>query len=344
MSSLEPVLNFESLAFPWKGLDPFLFCVHHDDRYPRANAHLGPDASLQGRDLGNDFAGKDGWRMYHGKEVPGFPQHPHRGFETVTVVRRGLIDHTDSLGAAARYGEGDAQWLTAGRGILHSEMFPLLNQDAPNPLELFQIWINLPRADKLVDPHFTMLWDHAIPREVARDASGRSTCVSLFAGKLGMKAPPSPPPHSWASRADSDVAIWTLKMESGATWTLPAAQVGTVRTLYFFAGHSMRFEGREIPAGQRVSLRPDRAVVLENGPETAELLLLQGKPIGEPVVQYGPFVMTSREEIAQTLEEYRQTEFGGWKWPNPEPLNPAGETRFARYADGRIERPIPTSP
>ena len=77
---------------------------------------MGPAASLAGRDIGKDFAGKDGWRMYHGDVVPGFPQHPHRGFETVTIVRRGLIDHSDSLGATARFGRGDVQWLTAGRG------------------------------------------------------------------------------------------------------------------------------------------------------------------------------------------------------------------------------------
>ena len=83
---------------------PFLFCAHHDDAYPAGDGQMGPAASLAGRDIGQDFAGKDGWRMYHGDVVPGFPQHPHRGFETVTLVKRGLIDHSDSLGATARFG------------------------------------------------------------------------------------------------------------------------------------------------------------------------------------------------------------------------------------------------
>src|SRR5258706_9262343 len=157
------VLSSETLGFQWKMLDPFLFCAHHDDPYPAGNARLGPAASLAGRNLGQDFDAADGWRMYHGEVVPGFPAHPHRGFETVTVVRRGLIDHSDSLGAAARYGHGDVQWLTAGRGIQHSEMFPLVDRDQPNPVELFQIWLNLPAADKLADPHFTMFWRDAVP-------------------------------------------------------------------------------------------------------------------------------------------------------------------------------------
>jgi redox-sensitive bicupin YhaK (pirin superfamily) len=136
--SREVVLDRKPLGFPWETPDPFLFCAYHLDLYPAGNEDFGPKASLEGREIGSDFAGKDGWRMYHGDVVPGFPQHPHRGFETVTLVRRGLIDHSDSLGAAARFGEGDVQWVTAGRGIVHSEMFPLLKQHAANPVELFQ--------------------------------------------------------------------------------------------------------------------------------------------------------------------------------------------------------------
>ncbi|HEY2901000.1 MAG TPA: pirin family protein, partial [Polyangia bacterium] len=146
------VLKVKPLGFPWETLDPFLFCAYHDDHYPVGNGRMGPAASLAGRNLGMDFEGLDGWRMYHGQTIPGFPQHPHRGFETVTIARQGVIDHSDSLGATARYGRGDVQWLTAGKGIVHAEMFPLLDDGRPNPLELFQIWLNLPARDKMVDP------------------------------------------------------------------------------------------------------------------------------------------------------------------------------------------------
>ncbi|HEY2510432.1 MAG TPA: pirin family protein [Polyangiaceae bacterium] len=334
-----PLLEARPLGFPWVTADPFLFCVHHDDAYPAGNAALGPAASLAGRSLGEDFAGKDGWRMYHGQTVPGFPQHPHRGFETVTIVRRGLVDHSDSLGAVARFGRGDAQWLTAGGGIVHAEMFPLLEGDKPNPLELFQIWLNLPGENKMCAPHFAMLWDRDIPRRVFTDEAGRTTEVTLVAGALDGARPPPPPPKSWASRADADVAIWCLRLSPGATWTLPrAAGPKTVRTLYFFAGPSLSIGGhtQKEPAALRVAADAD--VRLTAGEGECELLLLQGRPIGEPVVQYGPFVMNSREEIQRAMQDYQRTRFGGWPWPKDDPVHPREEERFARHADGQVEK------
>jgi redox-sensitive bicupin YhaK (pirin superfamily) len=171
----ELVLSTFPLRFQWPTLDPFLFVAHHRDHYPAGDDLMAPGASLEGRQLGSDFSGLDGWSMYHGRTVPGFPQHPHRGFETITYVRTGVIDHSDSIGAAARFGRGDTQWMTAGSGVVHSEMFPLLNRDGDNPLELIQIWLNLPRADKMVDPYFTMLWSEKTPShrwEVPGDGGG----------------------------------------------------------------------------------------------------------------------------------------------------------------------------
>ena len=330
------------LGFQWPASDPFLFCVHHDDRYPAGDEQLGPAASLAGRALGQDFEGKDGWRMYHGQTVPGFPSHPHRGFETVTIMRDGLVDHSDSLGATARFGRGDVQWLTAGRGIVHAEMFPLVEREGPNPLELFQIWLNLPRADKMVAPHFTMLWREQIETATVRDAEGRATEITVIAGRLGDTAAPPPPPSSWAARPDADVAIWSIKMAPGARWTLPPAAVGTNRTLYFFRGSALTVAGRAIEPYRAVALRPDAAVTVDNGPDTSELLLLQGRPIGEPVAAYGPFVMSSRAEIQQALSDYQKTQFGGWPFGSHDPVHPRQEVRFARHADGRVERISPT--
>src|SRR3954464_14148572 len=194
-----PVLQTVELGPRWPTIDPFLFCAHHDDAYPAGNDELAPAVPVEDRDLGQDFSALDGWSMYHGLTVPGFPGHPHRGFETVTFVRRGLIDHSDSLGAAARFGRGDVQWLTAGKGVVHAEMFPLLDRDAPNPLELFQIWLNLPAANKLDQPYFTMMWDDDIPKAEIVDEAGHRVVLRVIAGAVAGITPPTPPPSSWAS-------------------------------------------------------------------------------------------------------------------------------------------------
>lgn len=333
------ILDTAPLAFQWPTLDPFLFCVHHDDAYPKGNEGMGPAASLAGRQMGMDFEGKDGWRMYHGQTVPGFPQHPHRGFETVTIARRGFIDHSDSLGAAARFGRGDVQWLTAGAGIVHSEMFPLLERERENPAELFQIWLNLPKKDKLAPPHFTMLWNESIPRLRTVDDAGKATDLTVIAGAIDGTAPLAPPPHSWASAASSDVAIWTLRMEPGARRTLPpASDPQAIRTLYFFAGSSLTIGDERFDRHVAAVVKSDVALPLVAGDDEVEILVLQGRPIAEPVAQHGPFVMNTREEIQRAFSDYQRTRFGGWPWKDDGPVHAREEERFARHADGRTER------
>jgi redox-sensitive bicupin YhaK (pirin superfamily) len=328
------ILSKIPLGFPWPCADPFLFCVYHLDHFPPGNDAMGPAVPLSGRQIGQDFANIDGWNMYHGETVPGFPQHPHRGFETVTVVRRGLVDHSDSLGATARYGEGDTQWLTTGRGISHTEMFPLVNKDGGNPTELFQIWLNLPPAKKMSEPRFSMLWAPSIPRLSAPGAE-----IVIVAGQTaGLKAP-APPPDSWATHPGSEVAIWTIKLEAGASWILPAAAAGLNRALYFFKGKSISLGAETLSSHQRLMLKSDEAAEIKNGGEAAELLLLQGRPIGAPVASYGPFVMNSQAELQKTIEEYQATRFGGWPWPTSDPVHPRDSGRFARFPDGRVEKP-----
>jgi len=333
-----PILSIQGLGFPWPTIDPFLFCVHHNDAYPRGNAALGPAVPLVGRQLGQDFSGKDGWSMYHGRTVAGFPSHPHRGFETVTITRQGLIDHSDSLGATARFGGGDVQWLTAGRGVVHCEMFPLLQTEQTNPLELFQIWLNLPAKNKMVAPHFTMLWREDMARMRATDAQGNTTEVVCIAGHIGDAKALPPPPDSWAARTDADVAIWTITMAPGARWTMPGAAHGsTRRMLYFFKGGALTVAGQTIAPGCAVELAATQSIELVNGQDTTEMLLLQGRPIAEPVAQYGPFVMNTQAEIQQAFADYQATEFGGWPWGASDPVHPRTQGRFAKHADGQVE-------
>jgi redox-sensitive bicupin YhaK (pirin superfamily) len=133
------------------------------------------------------------------------------------------------------------------------------------------------------------------------------------------------------------VAIWTLRLEAGATWALPASKPGVRRTLYFFRGPGLRAGGAELPPYHAAELRGDASVTLEAGPGECGLLLLQGRPIGEPVAQHGPFVMNTEAEIRQAFEDFRRTRFGGWPWPHSEPVHPKAKGRFARHADGREE-------
>lgn len=327
-------MKIKPLGFPWDTQDPFLFCAHHRDEYPKGNEKLGPIGSLAGRDIGQDFTVKDGWRMYHGQNVPGFPYHPHRGFETVSIVKEGWVDHSDSLGGAGRFGKDDVQWMTAGKGVQHSEMFPLINEDQNNPLELFQVWLNLPKASKFVEPHYKMLWGDSIPLVVEKDENGRSVEVNIIAGNINGIQAPDPTPDSWAANPDNHVLILTIKLDAGARWKLPKAVAGVNRNLYFYRGKEMFIQGNEIPEYHYINVNSEETLTLEAGDDDCFLLLLQGKPLNESVVQYGPFVMNTDEEIQDAYRDFRQTQFGGWPWPDHEPTHARERGRFAKHADG----------
>ncbi len=333
----EKIKSIQPLGFPWATKDPFLFCVHHLDHYPEGNENMGPSVPLDGRNIGNDFTIKDGWRMYHGRTIPGFPYHPHRGFETITINKQGFVDHFDSLGAAGRFSKGDVQWMTAGKGVQHSEMFPLVHKDKENTLEIFQIWLNLPKASKMVEPHFKMLWTEDIPVSTHQDDQGRKTFIDVIAGSLNDVKAPNPTPESWAANPDNHVAVMTIKMDANAEWTLPAGPAAINRTLYFYRGDQVEVEGGTLELLEMADVVSDQDITIKNGNEEGYLLLLQGKPINEPVAQHGPFVMNTPEEIQQAFMEYRQTEFGGWPWPATETAHDRGKGRFAKYPDGSIE-------
>jgi redox-sensitive bicupin YhaK (pirin superfamily) len=328
------ILDIKKLGFPWVTQDPFLFCVHHLDFYPEGNGKLGPNASLSGRNIGNDFVIKDGWRMYHGDTVPGFPSHPHRGFETVTFVLQGLIDHADSNGAAGRYGNGDVQWMTAGSGLQHSEMFPLLKQNEKNTTELFQIWLNLPAKSKFVTPTFKMLWDDSIPKIRFKDNNQKNVEIELAAGKYGTYSAPEPAPDSWAANPENEVNIWHIKLEAHAVLEIPAATGKVTRSLYFFEGETIELESNTFQLNQVFELDAKREISIKNGNKPARLLLLQGKPINEPVEQYGPFVMNNMAEIQEAFADYRKTQFGGWPWPRTDMVHGNDTGRFAKFDNG----------
>ncbi|MFJ7727758.1 pirin family protein [Neobacillus sp. NPDC097160] len=331
------ILNIQKLGFQWQTEDPFLMTVHHKDAYPQGNDELGPSASLEGRNLGEDFTTKDGFRMYHGKAVPGFPAHPHKGFETVTIVLEGFVDHFDSTGANGRYGNGDVQWLTTGKGCLHSEMFPLVHKDHDNPLELFQIWLNLAAKNKTDNPDYKMLWAEDIPVIELTDTAGKKTTVRLITGKLEGKTSLEPAAASWAHDPNHHVGIYLIHLEPEAGVTLPSVSKTLNRNLYFYQGKTIHVEGTAVQASHSVKLAGDQEIEITNGSKDAYILVLEGEPIGEPVAQYGPFVMTTDQEIRDAFNEYRRTQFGGWPWGRYDRVNEREAGRFARHGDGRVE-------
>jgi redox-sensitive bicupin YhaK (pirin superfamily) len=361
------------ISGPFPTPDPFLFCVYHVDDYPPDASGGKMEAPFPGN--GSDFDPRSPYRMYHGETVPGFPAHPHRGFETITATLSGLIDHADSVGNSGRYGMGDVQWMTAGMGVVHGEMFPLVYSDRSNRLRLFQIWLNLPSRDKMASPGFAMFWSEDVPIWVSSgegddDDGGGATSgegkvsVSVWAGDyFGLgNVQNSPPPNSWASDPENDVAILHITIRPGGRMILPKAnRDGVNRSLYLIEGHGngIVVDGEVI--GERVCLEMDATVDVsienlsspsdgaaadrndydDDDGRRAEFLLLQGRPIGEPVAQHGPFVMNTRAEINDAIMDYRRTGFGGWPWARDDVVFPRDKGRFA-VINGVETRPPPS--
>jgi len=329
-----PVRSNRPMGFVRDTMDPFLFCVHHLDLYPKGNDVMGPDEPLIGRHIGSDFDETNEWKMYHGRRVPGFPAHPHRGFETITVVLDGLVDHFDSGGSTGRYGFGDVQWMTAGSGLMHSEMFPLVNSEEPNRLDLFQIWINLPSKDKMAKPGYEMLWAQQVPQLTKDGAS-----VRVVAGQWFDTKAPAPPSASWAHNPENEVGLFIININRGGSVELPIGSSEVNRMLYHIDGHEALVDGQTLKAKHGMELRADVATTLSAPDADVRVLVLQGRPIKEPVVQHGPFVMNTRDEIYQAFSDYQRTEFGGWSWGASDIVHPREQKRFAKMGDGRLETP-----
>lgn len=314
--------------------DPFVFLVYHKDNYPKAKDNSMEHPTKRGNGMDFDPAAES--RAYHGENgIAGFPSHPHRGLTTITATIDGVVDHADSLKNAGRYGQGDVQWMTAGRGLQHSEMFPLLHKDKPNHMRFFQIWLNHPGKTKMVTPTFAMHWASDVARWESADGLAKAT---IWAGEHdGVKATGAPPPDTWAADAANDVHIMHITLQAGGRMSLAPSALGdgTNRNLYMIEGTAAVVGGTSVArpdqAGQVTMLETSGAATVDiaapDGP--AQFLLLQGKPIGEKVVQHGPFVMNSQDEIRKAFEDYQRTRFGGWPWPRSDMVFPREKGRFA---------------
>ena len=283
-------------------------------------------------------------------QTPGFPQHPHYGFETVTVMGNGntVTDHADSMGGYGRYGDGDVQWMCAGRGISHSEMIGLRNADTQNVGEVFQLWLNLPAKSKKCEPHTTMMWAEDIPE--VRGEGGAT--VRHIAGPDALR----PPPNSWAADAPNNVRIQRITLEPGATYTLERMATTTALNLYPFRfAESAQLRVAAAVADDavcssgtgaikqillsltdgKVTVKVTDPVILENtgSSGSVEVLLLEANPIGEPVAQQGPFVAASKDELEEVFLAHRHGKLvDTWPWGSEGPCHGSSKRFYATPA------------
>jgi hypothetical protein len=227
--------------------------------------------------------------------LAGFPSHPHRGFETVTYMLDGLMRHEDSHGNRGDIGPGDVQWMTAGRGVIHSEM----PQQANGRMRGFQLWINLPAKEKMKPAAYREIPSRTIPT-VSLEGGGE---VRVIAGTLAEAGRAVTGPIAGLS---TEPVYLDVRLPAGADLTLPVPPKHNA-FMYVYEGDAVvGDDGRALPFRAAGLLTPGDVVRLRAGEQGVRLLLLAGRPIGEPVVQYGPFVMTTPREIEQAIIDYQR--------------------------------------
>lgn len=230
----------------------------------------------------------------------GVAQHPHRGFETVTVVYQGEVEHRDTAGNEGRIGPGDVQWMTAARGILHEEMHGRAFAEAGGTLEMLQLWVNLPAKDKMSAPRYQAITDRMIPAVPLAGDGGDGGFVRVIAGDYGgVKGP---------ARTFTPVNLWDLRLEAGHETELNLPD-GFTTLLLVLRGRVRVNHGEAVAAAElAIFERQGRRIALA-AQEDATIAVMNGQPIDEPVVGYGPFVMNTREEIAQAMADFRADRF-----------------------------------
>ncbi len=231
-------------------------------------------------------------------ERRGVGQHPHRGFETVTIVYDGEVEHRDSTGNGGIIGKGDVQWMTAAGGILHEEFHSPAYAERGGPFEMVQLWVNLPKKDKMAPAGYQGILDAQIPAVALPDDAGM---LRVIAGDYDGNAGPA--------RTFSPINVWDVRLGAGKTASLPQPEGWT--TLVVVLAGTVQLNGETVlrPA-QMATLSTEGSDVVIEANGDAKLLLLAGEPIDEPVVGYGPFVMNSQQEIVQAIADFNGGRFG----------------------------------
>lgn len=333
-SSRGKLFKTTGLGMHWDTEDPFLFASHHEDDYPHGNRQQAPPLEeIAGRNLGRDYQKLLGFRMYHGKVVPGFPMHAHWGYETLTVPEIGFIDHYDTEGIQGRFGFGDCQWVSASSKYEHCEMYPLVNQEDRNPNDITQIMINLPLELKNKGNSVRTVW-----REDRKIVEGDGSRVEVFCGRFDDVSEESPNEVSYAKNANG-VRILRIVLQPGARVDIDQAAEGAVRNLYYVSGDSARIAGEDTRYYSRLRFAGTGAFDIVNGDAESVMWLLEGRPIGQRMASFGPVTLEDLSDVRKAMDEIRINEFLEWPWDIIDKAQPLGTGRFIRYADGTDERP-----
>ena len=322
------------IGMHWDTEDPFIFASHHEDDYPHGNRQQAPPLEeIRGRDLGRDYDMRFGYRMYHGKVVPGFPMHAHWGYETVTLAEKGFVDHHDTEGVQGRFGFGDVQWVSASSRYEHNEMYPLTEQEDRNPNDITQIFVNLPLELKNRENTVTTVWREDVPV-----VEGDGWTAKIICGCFDGRRAYSPSSNTWAD-GEHGVRIVRFSIEPGSGLTIDPARDGANRNLYLITPGSARVMGVDVKGSSRVKILENGDVDVVNGPMHSVIWLLEGVPIKQKMSMYGPVCLETLSEVRAGLDEIRRKEYHEWPWQYVDQAQPLGTERYIRYPDGTESRP-----
>ncbi|MGX6977704.1 pirin family protein [Vagococcus elongatus] len=312
--------------------NPYILIARHVDDYPEGNGEMAPVEFPRDWQKGNDFTSGRGWNMYHGEYVPGFPAHPHRGFETITYAKNGIIDHFDSHGNYGRYGNGDIQWMISGRGLQHAEMFPLIETEKNNPFEIVQIWLNLPAHKKMVPPSYKMYWHENIPVIKLADKNPDKNFLKVLVGSYNGVQAERPVENSYGYEEENHINVWDGKLEKGERFVIPSYP-NDVKVQFYVGDGKFKVDDYLVDRNSLLVYTSDSEITF-TAEEDSEFMVFIGKEIKEEIYAYGPFVMNTKAEVVQAYEDFRKNQFGGWPWSSSAPTIPSDKGRFSVYDKG----------
>lgn len=332
------ILKVQDAIMHWDCEDPFIFTSHHYDLYPEGNVQQAPPLEeINRRSLGHDYDKVFGYRMYDGKVSPGFPIHPHWGYETFSVASQGYVDHFDNMGNQGRYGYGDMQWVSAGSFYVHNEMYPLAFTDRENPVLLTQIHLNLPIKDKDTPNEVRTVWLEDIPV-----VKGEGYEISVYCGHFADTDGVPANPVSWAADPSHHVKIAMIRMEPGATVDISPTEA-VHRNIYLTEGRAT-VDGQEFPGNTRLKIDPKEGISVTMGDSASEIWVLEGDPIGEKQTSFGPVVKGKFKEVRRDNQYIREHIMDGWCWDYVNQKQDLGTERFFMDGDGKESRPRNRNP